>query len=72
MSPISDDESLTRIEQLCKCGYTLEQATEAVNMHGDNMEEVRQYLLKREIHANLSPRDSDEMDNDFDLLRYVF
>lgn len=72
MSPISDDESLTPIEQLCKCGYTLEQATEAVNMYGDNMEEVRQYLLKREIHANLSPRDSDEMDNDFDLLRYVF
>ena len=67
MSSISDEESLSPIEQLCKCGYTLEHATKAIEMYGDNMEEVLQYLSTTEI---LSP-ESDDID-DFELLRYVF
>lgn len=67
VSSISDEESLSPIEQLCKCGYTLEHATKAIEMYGDNMEEVLQYLSTTEI---LSP-ESDDID-DFELLRYVF
>ena len=69
MSSVSDEELLTPVQQICMSGYTLEQATKALEMY-DNIEDAMQHLLNAEI--NTSPiHDSDESDEDLKLPRYI-
>ena len=71
MSLQLDEEKLTPIEQICRSGYSIEQAKKAVEIHGDNMAEIMQYLLNAELNANVCPiHESDEPDIGFAHMRY--
>lgn len=69
VSSLSDDEQLTATQQICRSGYTLEQATKALELCDDNLEAAIQHLLSAEINMS-SLHDIDQSDDNLEILRY--